>query len=335
MKLSRLYLSLATLLWFVPAVWGQTQIRLTFAEFEEASQLIMEDDHFNSGLSTFDICSRVGQKDATKAELKALQHAQVREWTKAEIDTLTRSAQLLEQKLSEQGFTIPVPAEVIMIKTTALEEGGSGAYTRENQIYIGQKALRSYKDQKGKQHPAPSAAELCPLLAHELFHVLTRNNRSFRSNMYKTIDFSCLDHEIKFADDIWSNHISNPDISSYDSYATFTIKGQQQNCTMILLANRPYNGGSFFNYLQIGLVPLDEQFVPMQQEGKTIVYGLDDAEDFYQKVGKNTGYVINPEECLADNFAIAVLGFKPTVQMQELPNPEIIDKIKEVLRGSK
>lgn len=306
-------------------VFAQKQINLNFVEPEEASQLIMDDDHFNRNLSDFDICSRVGQPDATKAELKALQHSQVRPWTQAEIDTLTRSAELLDAILADKGFTLPCPAEIVMIKTTMAEEGGGGAYTRENQIYIGQTALRPRKAANGKKSASPTAASLCPLLAHELFHVLTRNDHKFKEALYKVIQFTCLDKEIKFPDDIWSKHISNPDISLYDSYATFTINGQPQNCAMILIANKPYAGGSFFNYLQVALIPLDEEFKPIQQEEKTVVYSIADAEDFYDKVGRNTNYVINPEECLADNFAMTLVG------SSSIANPEILERISELL----
>ncbi len=294
--------------------------------------MIMDEDHFNRGLSKFDICARVGQVDATKAELNALQHSQCKAWTQAEIDTLTKSFSLLEEYLAAKGFSIPCPKEVIMIKTTMREEGNSGAYTRENQIYLGQSIFKARKDSNGKNLPSPTAASLCPLLAHELFHVLSRNDKKFKAEIYKTIQFTCLDHEIKFPADVWSNHISNPDISSYDSYATFTIQGQPQKCTMILMANKPYAGGTFFKYMQVALIPLDEEFKPVQQDGKTLVYGIEDATDFYDIVGRNTNYVINPEECLADNFAIAVTGnISPD---KPLANPEIIERISEVLSHS-
>ena len=68
------------------------------------------------------------------------------------------------------------------------------------------------------------------------------------------------------------------------------------------------------------------------KDGKTVIYDLDDATDFYNLVGRNTGYVINPEECLADNFSIAVNGFQPSPRRQELPNPEIVEKIREALK---
>ena len=43
-------------------------------------------------------------------------------------------------------------------------------------------------------------------------------------------------------------------------------------------------------------------------------------------IGKNTEYIINPEEILADNFAYLV------TQKKNLPNPEIIQKIAAILK---
>ena len=59
----------------------------------------------------------------------------------------------------------------------------------------------------------------------------------------------------------------------------------------------------FFDYIKIGLIPLNEQFIPIQENGETIIIPIEQAEDLYEKIGKNTDYVINPEEVLADNFA--------------------------------
>lgn len=92
------------------------------------------------------------------------------------------------------------------------------------------------------------------------------------------------------------------------------------------LYGKPYSNGSLFDYLKIGLVPLNEEMIPLQQDGKTIIYSLDDATDFYDQVGKNTSYVIHPEEILADNFALTLIN------KADVPNPEIISRIKAVLK---
>ena len=125
---------------------------------------------------------------------------------------------------------------------------------------------------------------------------------------------------------IYGKAVSNPDVSRCDSYATFTIDGKPQNCTMIIYTNRPYTTGKFYQYINVGLIPLDESFKPLRESGKTVIYPLQKATDFFDKVGRNTGYVIDPEEVLADNFAIALLN-TPNVH-----TPELQKKVQELLK---
>ena len=66
--------------------------------------------------------------------------------------------------------------------------------------------------------------------------------------------------------------------------------------------------------------------MPIQENGKTVIYSIDQTEDFYDKIGKNTKYIINPEEILADNFAYMLM------QKKDLPNPEIPQKIAAILK---
>ena len=49
----------------------------------------------------------------------------------------------------------------------------------------------------------------------------------------------------------------------------------------------------------------------------------DTQPDYFRQIGRNTSYIIHPEEVLADNFSMMVLGRK------EIPNPEIVEAIRE------
>lgn len=164
------------------------------------------------------------------------------------------------------------------------EEGGASAYTRKNWIAIGENVLNNTQD-----------TQMQLLLAHELFHILTRHDLNFKKSVYQTIGFTVMDHEILFPTDILEKRISNPDISRYDSYAPLTVNGKTQNYTMMIYTDRPYEDGDFFDYIKIGLIPLNEQFIPIQENGETIIIPIEQAEDLYEKIGKNTDYVINPK----------------------------------------
>ena len=74
--------------------------------------------------------------------------------------------------------------------------------------------------------------------SHELFHLLTRQNSNFKKDIYKVIGFTVIEKEIIFPSDLAEIRISNPDISRYDSYGTFTIGGQKQYCTMVIYTDR-------------------------------------------------------------------------------------------------
>lgn len=297
--------------------YSQSKINVRFATLSQAQSYITENDHYVQGLSQFDIDSRLGKKGGTLEELKALQKQECREWTQAQKDTVLKSFALLDKYINEGGYNIPVPKEVVMVLTTMHEEGDAGAYTRDNKIYIGESSFG----------PRTTAERLVSLMAHELFHVLTRNDLEFKYRMYKTIGFTRLQNEIEFPEDLLQRRISNPDVSCYDSYAVLKVNDKIEVCTMINTTSGDYEGGSFFRYLKVGLIPLDYELKPVMENGKTVVYDLDNASDFYDKVGKNTGYVINPEECLADNFAIAVCG-----SSRPVPTPDLTERIRTVLR---
>jgi hypothetical protein len=53
--------------------------------------------------------------------------------------------------------------------------------------------------------------------------------------------------------------------------------------------------------------------------------GTERVSGFMEQVGRNTDYVIHPEEILADNFALLVLN------EQNVASPEILRKMREVL----
>ena len=55
------------------------------------------------------------------------------------------------------------------------------------------------------------------------------------------------------------------------------------------------------------------------------------AENFDEVFGTNTGYVVDPEECMADNFTYALQYGMSGPDGNGYPNPEIIAAILEYL----
>jgi hypothetical protein len=55
---------------------------------------------------------------------------------------------------------------------------------------------------------------------------------------------------------------------------------------------------------------------------------LKDLQGFFERVGRNTQYLIHPEEILADNFAIAIAG------KTDVPSPMIPQEMLRIMHGA-
>lgn len=294
---------------------GQDTVQYRCASVEEAKQLIRTEDGYTRNWSPFDIVSRLENQEGKKEDLIELSAEEVTEWTDTEKKNIRRMMHAINDTIRKYGYKIPFPGEIVLIKSPMKAEGGAGGYTRSNWIMLVDGFFEKI-NQEFQQH----------LLLHETFHILTRNNPGFKKQMYGTIGFSTTEEELEFPEDLRDRRISNPDVSRYDSYATFTIDGRPRKCAMILYANKPYTTGKFFQYMNIGFVPLDNDLKPVRQGGSTVVYSFDKVSDFNDKVGMNTRYIIHPEEILADNFVIAFLN------KQDVPTPGLKEKIRCILK---
>ena len=101
---------------------------------------------------------------------------------------------------------------------------------------------------------------------------------------------------------------------------------------MVLTASKPFNepGDSFFNCMQSSIVPIDS---------KGEYYLPEDTDNFWEIFGENTSYVIDPEECMADNFSYAILNEEYEKYLEckmtklNFRSPEIIEKIINYLKN--
>lgn len=288
-------------------------ITLEFCPASQAKEQLTSEDGMTALWSPFDYQARLGSAQATRAQLLEFIGSQALDWTDAEIQAISAAADSLNERCRREGYIFPHADTVRILKTTMKEEGGAGGYTRDDYIVL----------QPGLDK-APSEV-IQRLLAHEMFHVLTRTNEDFRKDMYAMIGFSVASEPFDFPQDLAPRRITNPDVNSFDSFATFMIDGTPTQCTMAIYASKPYEGGSFFDYISVGLLPLEECVA--QGTDQTKVYQISDASDFFDKVGRNTSYVINPEEIMADNFSFAL------TDRDSLPSMELIERIKSYLKG--
>ncbi len=290
------------------------KVRVQFASVEKATALLSTPDVFLNNLSPFDITAMLQKKDGTKEELVKNTLSQVRAWTSEEQKRINSMLDIIDKSITDNGFKINFPEKVYLIKSTMKDISGADGYTRGTCIILGENELKK------------PDAQLKQLLTHELFHVLTRRDSLFKKEMYSIIGFKIM-NELSYPPSLNKIKMSNPDAPITDSYITLKKDGEYVECAMILYSEKQYTTGIFFDYVTIGFLRVqgkDKKEI-VYMDGKPVVYAFTDFTDFIDQVGKNTQYIIDPEEIMADNFAFAIDNKKG------LPSQWLVDKIQEDL----
>ncbi len=290
-----------------------------FASANEGQHILTAKDEFVRHLSPFDRSARLKtDKPVGEDEYLAFVGKNVAEWTAEETRAVETALKEIQSRLG--GLSLAFPATIQMIKTTGAEEGNA-AYTRGTAIILP-------KGELGKNQN-----DLTKLVCHELFHILSRHNPGLRAELYGIIGFVRCD-DLDFPRELAARKITNPDGPRNDHFIRLEIDGQKRSAIPVLFSKvETYDvarGGEFFEYL-------DFQFLAVEVESTSprpkVVYenstpklvGPRAVSGFLEQVGKNTQYLIHPDEILADNFALLILG------EQNVPSPEVLEKIKTVL----
>ena len=286
-----------------------------FATVEEARKVLGTRDEFVSRMSPFDRAVRMKTDRPVSEEqfLKAVAGG-ARAWETEEIETLKRSLRVIGPELSR--MQVDFPKRILMIKAEGIES--EAAHTRGQAVVLPRERFRS-----GRTHWQQ-------LLAHELLHVLTRHDPDLRRALYAAIGFRPC-NEIELPEELKPRKITNPDAPWNDSYITVTVQGRPADAVPVLFSKGPYDparGGGIFRYLNFQLLAIErtgDRFGAKHRDGEPVLLDLGEVSGFHEQVGRNTGYIIHPEEIIAENFALLVTG------KQNLPSPEIAEKIRQVL----
>ena len=290
---------------------------IRFLAAKESRPLIMARDDFVKRLSPFDRAARL--KVATpisEEQYLAFVGNNVRDWTDKEVERLAGLIAEFPPLLRE----LPFPPTIQLIKTTGAEEGNA-AYTRGTAIFLPVSDL------------SKSPEELKKLLCHELFHILSRGNPELREKLYGVIGFTQCD-EVELPPKLASRKITNPDAPRNDHLIRLKLDGESCFAVPILFSStETYDvkrGGEFFAYLTFQFLVMEQTATPRhfkvaQQNGSPRLAGVKAVSGFFEQVGRNTNYIIHPEEILADNFALLVLG------EGKIASPEILEKMKKAM----
>lgn len=295
---------------------GETAVH--FASADEGREIITREDAFLRALSPVDRQLRL-QKDHDVAipELLAFLRQEVLDWNPEQRQAVAASILRVKEKLRR--FRLPLPPQIMLVHTSGNEEGHA-AYTRENAILLPTKVLGYERD------------SLDRLLIHELFHILSRTSPDLRRELYRLIGFRICE-PISLPAKIASLKLTNPDAPLIDCYLELAKDGRKLHAAPLLYASidkyDPAKKGTLFDYLVFRLLVVEKKdglWVAVTDGKQAVLVDPRGIASFHDQIGKNTNYIVHPDEILADNFVHLVQ------ETQNLPTPRIVEEMAKLLR---
>ena len=269
-----------------------------FATEQQGRAVLATADRFTDAMSSFDrkVRMRTSEDRGAQAFLEFAGDA-VRAWPDGNREAVTAAIRKIEPSLKQ--VQSPTTAEVLLIHTSGKEESGA-AYTRGTAIVLPAGEVGTTKAPRGK------------LIAHELFHVLSRNDPDLRDQLYQRIGFR-RSGSISLPAELAPLKMTNPDAPEINQVIYLRLdRDRSITVAPVLYAKRPFDRRSslsMFGYIEFRLMEVmpivGKRYVAKIVDGKPVMHEPN-IPDFHRQIGRNTSYIVHPEEILADNFALLV-----------------------------
>jgi hypothetical protein len=300
-----------------------------FADLHRAQKILGHKDRWARQLSDFEMAAR--QKTAEPTNLKEFLDfaaAAGRRWTAHE----KMNWRALVGKLSDAmtGLNLHVP-NIDLVKTSG-EEEFDAAYTRRHAIMFPESVTSL---------PETDSRGAYFLLAHEVFHVLSRTDSHLRDELYALLGFKTVDG-FEYPADLEERRISNPDAFEYSHTLTVQSGAEGVDVMPVIQSLLPLHEviqlPNFFDAVDIVLLSVDAGTGEALRDGNgdLIKYNFGNT-NWISLLLRNSSFIIHPEEILADNFATLMEwrsdGVLPAANPGGFPinDVDLLDAIEDVL----
>jgi hypothetical protein len=290
---------------------------LRFASVAEGRRVLSADDDWLPVTGGFQRRAMMGTTEpVTLAQFRQWNADAVQPWAAAPRERWRAAAQAIEVRVRE--LRLPLPPETLLVASNG-QESARMPYTRANAIVITTAAA------------APRATDAV-LMAHELWHVVSRHAPALADRVYREIGFEPVPELVQPA--LWDEiRIANPDAPGNRHAMRTEIDGRGVLLTPLLVASRTMlqPGEPFAALFEVRLVEVQpdadgRRSRTVMQDGAPRWHAVDRVPAVLQRLGGNTPYVIHPEETMADNVALLLTGGPAR-------NADLLKRIEAALRA--
>ena len=292
---------------------------LRFATVEQGRAVLGADDLWIERTSDFQRAKLMGREPPVdRAAFRAFQAEAVRPWAAA--DRARWQAALRSIAPALDRLQLPWPAEVLLVRTDG-SESDTQPHTRANAVVL----------PIGFEAPGFSDEEV---LAHELYHVMSRHNPALQTRLYALIGYEAVP-ELEWPAAWLPRRIADQDAPVQRHAMTLTLRGRSLRVMPVVIAvdgAAAMPGLSLLGLMSPRLLELQDAAAgeptrALLHDGLPLWRDIDKTPEFLQRLGGNTDYNLDPEETIADNVMFLISG-------RRVKNPALLRRIEAVLRSA-
>jgi hypothetical protein len=278
-----------------------------FASAAEGARILGADDGFFEAMAPLEMRLRsVRSGRVTRDELRAQYRAGALEWSGAERRAWQASLDRLRPRLA--AWSSLLPERVLLGRVRRSVEDGI-PHTRANAILLPAGAGRA------------GAAARDFMLAHEIFHILSRAQAARHDSLYALIGF----RPCRFAlpADLRARRIVNPDAPEERHYLQLAAG---RGAYVPLQLARPVAGpppalADSLEFLLLGVDVADGACTARRRGGGWALVAPAALPGLFNVIGRNSDYLAHPEELMADNFALLL------TRRDRAPDRALLDRL--------
>lgn len=290
-----------------------------FATVEQGRAIIGARDDYVRRLSPLERALKAkSEGPVSEADFLRLLTSAVQPWPDADRATVQAALDSIRPQLAV--LNLPLPETVFFVRFNGAVEGNA-PHTRANAVLLTEGSL---------QRPAA----LARLIAHELFHIASRQDKAWRDALYATVGFASIG-ELQLPPQLAARNITNPDAPRIDvAVKVDTSDGVVWVAPLLQSTVDRYEASppaEFFSFLRLHWLEVSRGELPpkkVELSDPPRLHSTADLRGFHEQIGRNTQYIIHPEEILAENFAQLVTG-------ETGPSPEVHQRLRDALQRQK